>query len=197
MSVTRNPIDQAGILKMGGYDAAGVCLEACRRWVKAALEDRFQAGDTVYDIMNPGTLGELLTAHKKRNNKTEKGMEGFDLSVTARTGGGLAKFKGLRTREAVIDHVLTVPGVYIYVVDKPKGGGHAFGFNTVDRAKVIFFDPNLGEWLFEGESDAAMKTFWGDFWGGKASYFVGKESYKDAYHKGGRELWRYSVADAL
>jgi hypothetical protein len=32
MSITRNQINQGVILKMGGYDAAGVCLEACRRY---------------------------------------------------------------------------------------------------------------------------------------------------------------------
>jgi Yersinia/Haemophilus virulence surface antigen len=123
-------------------------------------------------------------------------IEGLELDVTKRKGGGpLRKFKGLRTRRAVIDHVLNVPGAYIYVVDAAKGGGHAFGFNTINRQDVLFFDPNLGEWHFQQESDDKIREFWDDFWGGNQTYFNGKQSYKDAYHKGGRELWRYSVAE--
>ena len=197
MSITRNAINQSGILKMGGLNAAGVCLEACRRWVRAVLESRLKAGDTVYDIISPTSIRELLAAHQKRNKKSEKKIEGLDLQVTSRTGGGFTKFQGLQTRQDVIDCVLTVPGAYIYVVDAAKGGGHAFAFNTIDRKHVLFFDPNLGEWLFDDENEADMRTWWNDFWQGTHAYFAGKESYKDAYHKGGRELWRYSVPDRI
>lgn len=197
MSINRNPINQTGLLKQLGIDAAGVCLEACRRWVRAVLQGEFETGVTVYDIMEPKEMRGLLEAHRKRNNKGEKSMEGLTLTVTARTGGGFKKFKGLRTRQNVIDHVLSVPGAYIYVVDKPKGGGHAFAFNTIVRNNVLFFDPNLGEWSFDRENDTDMRSWWHNFWEGNMVEFSNLQSYKDAYHNGGRELWMYTTPDNI
>ncbi len=198
MTVTRNQINQGGILKMVGSNAPGVCLEACRRWVKAALNGTLKAGETVYDIVDGKSIRALLAAHQKRNNKSETGIEGMSLTTTHRTGGGtFKKFKGLRTREDVINHILSVPGVYIYVVDAPMGAGHAFSFDSRDRSSILFFDPNLGEWQFDGESDGEMRTFWHDFWKGSLPCFANKKSYKDAYHKGDRQLWMYKVADAI
>ena len=194
MTITRKVIDQGAMLKFAGLDAAGVCLEACRRWVKAAINGRLIPGDTVYDIMDQGGLSELLRSHQGRNNLSEKGIEGLDVDVTRRTGGGVTKFKGLRTREDIINFVMATPGVYIYNATSKNGGGHAFAFNTVNPKLRLFFDPNLGEWEFEDESDAAMRTWWNDFWAGTPAFFNGKQSYKDAFHKGSRELWRYNVA---
>lgn len=193
MSIERTKVSQSSALKFTGNDARGVCLEACRRWVKAALEGSLVPGETVYDIIGSDTIQELLESHKKRNNKSEKGMKEFDLTLTKREGGGpFKKFTGLRTRQDVIDHVLTVPGAYIYVVDASKGG-HAFAFSSLNKDHLLFFDPNMGEWELTGETLPSIRSWWHDFWEGTEFYFKGFVSYKKEYHKGGRELWQYKV----
>jgi hypothetical protein len=200
MAIIRNPMDQAGLLKKVGLDAQGVCLEACRRWITAVLESRFIAGDTVYEIINPETIEELLIAHRKRNTKKDKQIENLHFQVTSRTSGGVfSKFEGLRDRQDVIDHILKAPSTYIFVVDAANGGGHAFAFNTIDRKHVLFFDPNLGEWQFDDEDDHAMQIWWHNFWKGSDIAFTGHglQSYKDTYTKGGRELWQYSIPESL
>ncbi|MCU9947736.1 YopT-type cysteine protease domain-containing protein [Pseudomonas sp. PDM13] len=183
MSIERTKVSQSSALKITENDAQGVCLEACRRWVKAALEGTLVPSETIYDIIGRDTIKELLKTHQTRNNKSEKSMEDFGLTVTKREGGGpFKKFTGLRTRQDVIDHVLTVPGAYIYVVDSTDGG-HAFAFSSIKKDQLLFMDPNLGEWLIVDESQPSIRSWWHDFWA----------VYKSEYHKGGRELWQYKV----
>ncbi len=89
---------------------------------------------------------------------------------------------------------MATPGVYIYMATTKGGSGHALAFDTVNAKLRLFFDPNLGEWQFSDESESAMRTWWHDFWQGTPSFFSGKQNYKNAFHKGKRELWRYIVS---
>ncbi|WCD77774.1 YopT-type cysteine protease domain-containing protein [Pseudomonas sp. TUM22785] len=193
MTIERHKVSQSTALAYTGNDARGVCLEACRRWVRAVLAGHLTPGETIYDIIGPETIQELLESHRQRNKKSDNNMEGFGLTVTKREGGGpFKKFTGLRTRQDVIDHVLAVPGAYIYVVDGADGG-HAMAFSSLDRDHVLFLDPNVGEWELINEDQVSIRSWWKDFWAGKGAEFEGLVSYKKEYHKGGRELWQYKV----
>lgn len=191
MTIEYTPIKQGYALKHSKLEAAGVCLEACRRWVKQVITGSWRAGESVYDIFDPDGMAELLATHGKSKTLADKEMEGYTNSVTARTGGGpFSKFQGLRTRLDVINTVLIVPGAYIYSATAKNAGGHAFGFNSLSGSLAVF-DPNQGEWIFKGEDDAAIRGWWSDFWDGNAKSTG--INYKNAFHKGDRELWRFEA----
>ncbi|MEI6485154.1 MAG: YopT-type cysteine protease domain-containing protein [Sphingomonadales bacterium] len=190
--IEKTLVSQGSILTIAGSDAPGVCLEACRMWVKSVLTNNWKYSDTVYEILDAKTIMNVLEVHQTRRTINDKTMEGYDIMVTSRQGGkGLRKFTGLRTREDVINTVLSVPGVYIYCATGKKAGGHAFAFNSSSNSLTAFFDPNQGEWQFTGESNDAVRTWWSDFWEAKGD---GKLNYKNEFHKGERELWKVDIA---
>jgi hypothetical protein len=191
MAIKHTPIIQGNILKFAAPDAAGVCLEACRRWVKQVIAGKWSYGNTVYDIMDPAGIQELLAVHNLAKTMGDNTMKGYDNTITARTGGGLlSKFEGLRTRLDVINTVMSVPGAYIYNATAKDAGGHAFAFNSIGSA-LAFFDPNQGEWSFDGEGADAIRAWWSDFWEGKAK--SSGINYKQHFHKGDRQLWRFEA----
>ncbi len=192
MTIERCTINQGSVLKGAGLQAGGVCLEAVRQWVKAVINQEWTYAENVYDIISPLTISKLLAVHKTRNTLAYSEMDGYKLRKSKRRGGGtFRKFEGLRTRQDVIDTVMTVPGAYIYSAAGPTGAGHAFGFHSVGGKLEAFFDPNQGEFRFEDEDVRSLRAWWGNFWEGKLQ--PGDINYKSHFSKGIRELWRYEL----
>lgn len=200
--IDKYKFEQGTVLGASGIDVNGVCLELTRRWVKAQLTGAWRPGDTIYDWMDmtTGELGVVLKSQAERGKLRDMAVEDLaHVSSARRTGGGcFTTFKGLRTRQDVINHVLGTPGVYIYAATAKAGGGHAFSFDTRDVARIAFFDPNQGEFVFTNETTAGMKGWWGRFWDASgADEHDGNRNYKTAFHKGVRELFKYDVPPML
>ncbi len=160
---------------------------------KSVVNSQWVAGETVYNIIDPGSVLDVLEVHKTRRTLKHDTMDGYDIAITKRTwGDGYRKFNGLRTREDVINTVLNVPGAYIYSATSAGGGGHAFAFNSSSGRLSAFMDPNQGEWTFAGETDNAIRSWWSDFWEAKGDEQI---NYKKAFHNGKRELWKVDVAN--
>lgn len=189
----------------GAIDAAGVCLELCRRWIKRIMAKDWVAEDTIYDLINNETIHDLYAAHKDTNTQKHMNIAELDENRDAvREDWNRTRWRyaGLRSRDDVINHVLNAPGCYIYVATgSGNTSGHAFGFDTSDKALVKFMDPNQGEWVIANESDNNIRAWWRGFWeaddnsplspaaGGNNTR--GRIHYKRAFHHGGRTLWRY------
>lgn len=200
MPITRTKVDQSMVIKHAGSKSKGVCLTLCRRWVKAKMDGTWAKNETVYDLSAADVMNDVLAEQKSAGTMADKNIEGLSNTVSAkRTGGGLRKFKGLRKREDVINHVLAVPGAFIYVATEKGGGGHAFAFDTRDRQDIVFFDPNQGEWNIDNESSANILQWWKEFWDASGKSTLGQSinhgeiDYKKAFTSGDRELWLYDV----
>jgi Yersinia/Haemophilus virulence surface antigen len=192
MSIKKFVYKQGAAIQAYSLEAQGVCWELCRRWVAGHLAGTWEVNETIWDIdTGASAFTEVLEIHQARRRYTEenKGIEGYAKATSAVRSTGCCSFKGLRSRTDVINHVLTVPGVFIFIMTAPNGGGHAMSFDT--RADpAYFFDPNQGEWQFIGESDANMRNWWSGFWDATGD---GDLDYKNAFHRGERELVRYNT----
>jgi len=203
MSIVRHKINQGAAIRAANSDALGVCLQACRQWVNAKLTNNWELGETVYTFFQEENIGDLISKHQRRNKFADREVNGLDNHVSARRSGGgcFSRFSGLRSRDDVINHVLTVKGVFIYVATERNGGGHAFAFDSQTNNELVFFDPNQGEWKFDDESVNSIKTWWREFWDASGSTPTGKDqthgtvNYKGAFTKGDRELWQYKVPE--
>ena len=199
MSIKRTLVSQGAILKYAGSDSEGVCLTLCRRWIKAQMTDAWVSEETVYALTAQNILQDVLAEQAVAGKMKDHDVEGLQHSISAqRTGGGLRKFAGLRTREDVITHVLATNGAYIYVAKEKNGGGHAFAFDSRHQNRLIFFDPNQGEWEIADESQARVLNWWKEFWdasgtNGGGNVIRGKIDYKTSFHNGQRELWKYDI----
>lgn len=198
MTIKKHQFEQGAALYEADVDVDGICMELTRRWVKAQLTGAWQAGQTIYEWtdISAGTLSDVLQKQAQRGKLRDVAVEGLShVSGPRRTGGGtFSKFEGLRTREDVINHVMSVKGVYIYAATSEHGKGHAFAFDTRDSNQVAFFDPNQGEFVFTNEALASIRDWWKRFWdaSGEAGS-DGNRNYKKAFHKGLRELFKYDV----
>jgi hypothetical protein len=175
-----------------GLVAQGVCGELCRRWAAGHLAGTWTIGETIWEVDNGrGGFAEVLEAHRQRRNYTEenKGIQGLGHATARQRTAGCFKYKGLRSRTDVIDHVLAVPGVFIFLMTGSGDTGHAMAFDS--RGETFeFFDPNQGEWGFTNEAADAIRAWWNGFWDATGD---GEVDYKRHFHRGDRELVKYTT----
>lgn len=196
MPIEMYKFKQSSLLLHVNTDQGGLCLELTRRWVKAQLTAQWEAGETIWNWTAPDRkdLQDITKNQEERGTGADLGIEKFERVTSARrTGGIVSKFKGLRTREDVINHVISTPGVYIYVVSAGSAA-HAFAFDTRDKDEIAFFDPNQGEYIFSNETLADMRGWWSRFWDNSGMDKTdGKLDYKTPYNRGTRHLFKYNV----
>jgi hypothetical protein len=180
-------------------DMTGVCLELCRRWVRARLFH--QTFDEVMDLVSdqdrmPQVILDWDAARRDHrvnglNKKTKNTRLGYP---------GYFAVGGLVSRLDVIRHVLNFPAVYIYTVVADGRGGHCFSFDTRDRNLIYFFDPNQGGWTIQGEQQQNIEEWWSTFWDAsrrQQGNEYGNRNYKDYFHNGTRRLVRYLLPQAV
>jgi hypothetical protein len=187
---------QSSLLLHVKTDLGGLCLELTRRWVKAQLTAQWEAEETILNWTVPGRtdLKDITKNQEERGTGADLDIEKFERVTSARrTGGIVSEFKGLRTRGDVINHVISTPGVYIYVVSAGSAA-HAFAFDTRDKDDIAFFDPNQGEYIFSDETPEDMCAWWGRFWDSSGMDKTdGKLNYKKTFNRGTRHLFKYNV----
>jgi hypothetical protein len=198
MTIATFKYSQGSALGASGIESEGVCLELCRRWVKAKLSNGWKEGDTIYEWTDK-SLPDVVKKHEEAGTLKDREITGLNNETAARrSGGGLLKaFQGLRSRADVIKTVLELHGVFIYcAIGKGKdASGHAFAFDTRNPKSVSFFDPNQGEWVFTNEESDNIKTWWWKFWEGSGGLGHGQMNYKSEFHKGDtRWLERYTIS---
>ena len=194
MTIERRRYEQGIAIKDYGLESQGVCWELCRYWVKGRLAGTWIIGESIWDVDNgKGAFANVQKDHVQRNKFTDanKLIEGLLNETSARRTSGCCTYSGLRSRRDVIDHVLTVKGVYLYLTTGGGKKGHAMAFDT--RADPLyFFDPNQGEWVLTGESQKGVREWWDGFWSG-TNDSLADVNYKTEFHKGARELVRYDT----
>jgi hypothetical protein len=196
MPIKTYEFKQSSLLLHVKTDLGGFCLELTRRWVKAQLTAQWEAGETIFNWTGPDRtdLRDITKNQEERGTGADLGIEKFERVTSARrTGGMVSEFKGLRKRGDVINHVISTPGVYIYVVST-RSGAHAFAFDTRDKDEIAFFDPNQGEYIFSDETPENICEWWDRFWDGSGLNDTdGNWNYKTEYHRGTRHLFKYNV----
>lgn len=196
MSGNKFKYAQGIAIRQYGLESQGVCWELCRHWIRGHIQGTWQPGSSIWDVdTGRGGFGEVLEQHRGRSlyNEANKALEGYDFVNSARRRSGAFKKKGLRSRTDVIEHVMTVPGVYLFILTGPDSG-HAMAFDSSVAGTVHFFDPNQGEWEFHGETLDQMRTWWSNWWEGNDSIAGDAIDYKSHFHNGARELVRYTTA---
>ena len=192
MAITHYPFAQVTFLENAGLAGrGGVCLELSRRWVKLRMPAELGCQELQQIVTLPGTAQEVFDAQKAAPRsraisglRIAKQFERFNIP-------GWFTIANLRSRDAAITYVLSNPGLYIYGVTG-DATGHAFAFDSRQAGQLLFFDANHGSWEFQGEPDSAIKSWWHNFWEGKAEGT--RVDYKTLMTKGLRELSRYQVA---
>lgn len=166
----------------------GVCLEISQRWIYNKLTNNWKEGETIYDFADGDELSSIISRQRERGTTKDIdiGQLGHVLSNCRRCLGF-----GLRSRVDVINHVVSIPGFYVFVVTGLTSSGHAFAFDTTNINSIYFFDANQGEWRFTDESHENMRLWWSKFWDGNGGEKNGYINYKKLYNKGTRELHKY------
>lgn len=188
-------------------DRSGICWELCRRWVQRVLEVQgspLRPGDSVYEIIMGKPLDEsdifpkpdqdymkkLIAEHASTNRSDVAGnfnVAGATKGASIERTRSCFRFTVLRDREAVIEHIYKNPGCFIFVFEQRTGGGHASAFALGD-GRLLFFDPNMGEFHVPADSAGTRKGFldwYKSYWG---------RYYKAGYTKGDRVLTRYTAS---
>ncbi len=198
MAIARTPFKQNNILIGAGVVMGGICLELSRRWIRAKLSNQWVRADTIYTLSDGGELRDAIAGQRAGGTMADVGTRPLDhVNSNSRTPGGCCGgFQGLRSRADVINHVITIPGAYIFAATGKNSGGHAFAFDTTDVNSIAFLDPNQGEWVFTNESHDNMRTWWDKFWEGSGGADGGID-YKKQFHNGDRELYKYTVSPGL
>lgn len=181
-------------------DVGGVCWELCRRWIAAFLRGGYVTGETASYIctgidptsggygLDPKYMQELVNQHAKTRNNVDGNYDIKDMSrqeSTERTRS-CCQFTVLRTRADVLNHIYKNPGVYVYTFTDTGTSGHAVAF-ALTGERIVFFDPNFGEFTVDGSTKTERDKFlgwWKEFWG---------RYYKADFHKGERKLVRYTL----
>ena len=191
MSINHYPFAQATFLENAGLGGrGGVCLELSRRWVKMRMPGDLGCEELQQVVTLPGTAQEVFTAQKAEPWSRQVSGLGIEKTKTRQGIPGIWAVRGLTNREAVINYVLSHPGLYIYGATGQVG--HAFAFDSRSARQLLLFDANQGSWEFFDEPQHAIVAWWRDFWEGTAAGT--RVNYKTLLHKGIRELTRYQMA---
>lgn len=193
MSIKKAVVNQGLKLDLLKKECQGVCFTVSKRWVALRLTGWIEEHDETLDSIFMDLPGLVKNQNEHGYIGDYQILKDEAIKTSGIHGSTAAKGKdGLRSRKSVLDHILTVPGTYIYIATPSgHGDGHAVAFDTRNLNVISFFDPNQGQWTFTNENSGSIQRWWYDFWTGN-----GEDSgidYKSMFKGGKRILYYYNI----